>query len=647
MLFAFWATAAVGVMDIWAIGHPDDVVRYKYYAMIFGGLMCPCWVVFSLVYARAFSWRDISAVQMVILGLSSVPVAVALAFPPSAFFYSPDFQMEQVVFLEPLAFFFYLQVMLFLGIALFNMEATVANALHGQKWKIKFAAVGAGTIIGAHLLFFSQSLLFRALDMGFVPVRFAATLLGVGLLAYSEFTRGVGERIVISRQLAYRSFVLFFCGVFLVVLGLVGEGVKVFGQDFNKYLFAIVGFSIIVGLVLVTLSENVRRKLRLSIQKHFYGEKYDYRIQWENFTKFMSEAATSDGIYRTILHAYCEVFGIVGGVLFLKARHDEEFYPVQFHEMDTMELSFWTDSPFVRKVMGAGKVLDVRNDVDSIDKDILLALRSRDVRFVLPVLSGEHLEGIILLGPPINPVENYDTEDFELMIALSRQVGVAIKNLRLGDELAQEREMENVGKMATFVLHDLKNQVYPLSLLLENSKEYINEPSFQKDMLESLSNITMRMKDLIKQLTSLPVRSQLKKGKVDLFDLAKETVGLLPDAKVTIRGGPVWIYGDKSELQKVVMNLYMNAMEAGHGKPFDVYVGDNGEPCLSVRDYGDGIDANVLREGLFLPFFTTKESGMGIGLYQSRQIVDAHEGRIDVANSPGEGATFSVYVPRY
>ncbi|HKI80618.1 MAG TPA: ATP-binding protein, partial [Pseudodesulfovibrio sp.] len=214
-----------------------------------------------------------------------------------------------------------------------------------------------------------------------------------------------------------------------------------------------------------------------------------------------------------------------------------------------------------------------------------------------------------------------------------------------GDELAEARDMEAFGKVAAFVLHDLKNQVYPLSLLEENAREYINDPEFQQDMLDSLSNIVGRMNTLIAQLTNIPTKGSLSLEVVDLMEVAKGAAEALPSARIEFTGEQVLVELDVSEFKKVAVNLYLNAMEAGDNAPFTVFVGDENGPVMRVSDSGVGIDEEILEGGLFVPFKTTKKKGMGIGLYQSKQILEAHGGSIVATSPEGGGAIFTVTLP--
>jgi len=282
--------------------------------------------------------------------------------------------------------------------------------------------------------------------------------------------------------------------------------------------------------------------------------------------------------------------------------------------------------------------MEFEDEVDTFLKD-------RKIRFILPIMTDDVLHGLLLLGSPINPLEHYDVEDRELMETVAGQVAALVMNIRLGDELAEARDMEGFGKVATFVLHDLKNQVYPLSLLVDNAREFINDKEFQEDMLDSLGNIVTRMNELIAQLTNIPKNNSLKLEEIDLMDMARDAARQVPDAEIEFKGGGVRARVDVEQMRKVALNLFLNALEAGESNRFTVLVEYDNGPVFRVIDNGHGIDEEILKEGLFVPFKTTKKKGMGIGLYQSKRIVEAHGGGLYATSGDAGGAVFSVVLP--
>jgi putative PEP-CTERM system histidine kinase len=532
-----------------------------------------------------------------------------------------------------------------MAVSLYNLEVTVTSARHGIKWKIKFAILGAGAIIATYMLYFSQSLMLRSLDMDYLLQRAWGTGIGVLLIMYSELSRGSDEHIVISRQIAFRSFVFLFFALFLLGVGVIGEGIKLFGSDFSTVAFMTVAF--FGGLVLIAcmLSEGLRRKIRLFIQRNFYGDKYDYRDEWKKFNRCVVNSGSRDELYHNVLISYCEIFGIGNGAIFLQGRHSKDYSPVLFHEMAESRLVLSHKSALVEYLSEERGLLDLKAQLIKFEEEVDTFLKDRKIRFILPIMTDDVLHGLLMLGSPINPLEHYDVEDRELMETVAGQVAALVMNIRLGDELAEARDMEGFGKVAAFVLHDLKNQVYPLSLLVDNAREFINDKEFQEDMLDSLGNIVARMNELIAQLTNIPKNDSLKLEEIDLMDMARDAARQVPDAEIEFKGGGVRARVDVEQMRKVALNLFLNALEAGESNRFTVLVEYDNGPVFRVIDNGRGIDEEILREGLFVPFKTTKKKGMGIGLYQSKRIVEAHGGGLYATSGDAGGAVFSVVLP--
>jgi putative PEP-CTERM system histidine kinase len=260
------------------------------------------------------------------------------------------------------------------------------------------------------------------------------------------------------------------------------------------------------------------------------------------------------------------------------------------------------------------------------------------------------LEGFILLGRLIKPDENYIYEDFDLMKTYARQAYQTIRQHRLAQALLFSREEAAIGNVATFIMHDLKNQLAAISLITENAPHLISNPDYQKDLVVSLQSTVKNMQSLIGNLKTLHKDKLLHLEQVDLMDLVEDCTLLLPGNQITVFGNREFATVDRNEIQKVVMNLLVNGIEASDpDKPIDVEVGAStvdGHLFIRVQDRGYGMTQEFLKSELFVPFNTTKSSGLGIGLFQSRQIVQAHGGKIVVESSPETGSTFTIWLPR-
>jgi putative PEP-CTERM system histidine kinase len=638
LALALLLSAGLEALDLLTLLYPETVQAWRMAGLLVEGALGPAWIWFTALFARDYEEGRLPGTQRALILLSCLMLPWAGYLAAQGAYFAPDFAVEGLLFLLPGSFYFYIGFAVCCVAALLNIEATLAAAVHHRRWKIKFILLGAVSILASLILYYSQSLLHRSIDMSLAGLRSLALLLGTAMMWFSDLRRGPEVRISFSRRLAFKSVVLVAAGLYLVGLGLLGEGARLFGDDLGRAVLLVVSFLAGLGLLVVFLSDTVRRKIRLFLQMHFYGEKYDYRIQWVQFTQHLASARTQSELQQAALSACCETFGIVGAGLFLFDHGRKLYLPVSLVETDHHEGGFEEGSPLVTALESRRSVLRAA-DVD--DPSPWLARAG----FAIPIFREDVLDGFVLLGPPINPKEEYDEEDFELMDTMARHISSALLNMRLLDQLARSRDMEIMGKVSAFVLHDLKNHVYTLSLMADNAQKHIGNPEFQKDLVDSLGSTVGKMKILISQLKGLPDRHTLKREPVGLLSLAKDATRPLPQERLNFQGPDARVMVDSAEMGKVILNLCLNALEASTaGQTISVTVGEDPEPFVRVTDHGVGIAEEFMAGGLFEPFKSTKAKGMGIGLYQCKQIVEAHGGSIEVRSALGEGAEFVVCI---
>ncbi|KAF0221820.1 MAG: integral membrane sensor signal transduction histidine [Geobacteraceae bacterium] len=643
---ALSCTAALESFDLLAILYPERLLFWKKLALVAESCLPLAWLLFSLTYARQGELRSISLLQRIFLSLSLLFVVTALTFPIQSFYYSPDFNQERMLFLGDTGYVFYIATLVYLIVALINLEMTLANASHASRWKIKFEILGTGFLLSLLIFYYSQGLLYRTINMNLVPVRSVALLVAVVLTAYSQLRRGDGVKIYVSRNLFYKSVVMFAIGLYLIGLGLIGEGMKYFGESFQRSMVMAIAFVAGIGLLVGLLSETVKRKVKVFLYKNFYQNKYDYRNQWLQFTDRLSSSKTGGELLTSILSGYCETFGMGCGALFLNDNDRDGYYLAARLEIEPATTFFNRNDSVIEYMIERKWVVNVCEGIPATGTKMGEFFRINAVSFVIPLFLNDVMDGFIMLGKPLNRDETYNFEDYDLMKTFARQASSAILNLHLSDQLAQAREMEAIGRVSSFVIHDLKNLVYTVSLIVDNARDYIAEPEFQQDMLESLSNTVAKMKTLISRLKTLPEKNALQKESADLLQLVTDTAALVKGAEIRVTGSPVIAEVDQDELQKVALNLLLNAVDATGGEgPVTVEVGGGDQAFIRVRDEGCGISDDFLRRHLFTPFKTTKKKGMGIGLYQCKQIVEAHGGKIEVLSEVGKGAVFTVWVP--
>lgn len=229
----------------------------------------------------------------------------------------------------------------------------------------------------------------------------------------------------------------------------------------------------------------------------------------------------------------------------------------------------------------------------------------------------------------------------------------------------EEKEMEAWQNLVRVLTHEIMNSVTPISSLAVTVEEELQKqlkapnPEIKKDELEdmhlSLQTISRRSEGLIrfvKEFRSLTQVPQPRLSEIALQPLLEEMAMLhkkeLSDRTIllTTKTEPAQLtaLADKNMIEQVLINLIKNAIQAFDEQTdrkieLTAYISDKGRPVISVKDNGAGIDPEA-QEKIFIPFFSTKKSGSGIGLSLSRQIMRVHEGRITVKSTLGEGTEF-------
>lgn len=284
----------------------------------------------------------------------------------------------------------------------------------------------------------------------------------------------------------------------------------------------------------------------------------------------------------------------------------------------------------------------------------------------VPLVTKAGLIGIMILGE--KQEENYNQEDFELLETLANHSAIAIQNLKLQEQQHQVKELESFYKMSSFVLHDLRNTVSILSMISKNATMNMDDPEFRSELQTSLAHSVSKMKNLLSRISIAAGDRALVRKVVDINELIEKTIQEISiDQKfpLTFYPGHVSkVAGDQTQLKKVMVNLILNAVEAltdkdegkieiithaGQAEQFSENTDIDRIPGefveIIVSDTGCGMSDHFMDTQLFKPFQTTKEMGLGIGLYQCKEIIGLHGGRIWAKSEIGKGSSFHVALP--
>jgi putative PEP-CTERM system histidine kinase len=279
------------------------------------------------------------------------------------------------------------------------------------------------------------------------------------------------------------------------------------------------------------------------------------------------------------------------------------------------------------------------------------AFQQSRMRYAIGLHAGGELVGLMTLNDDRVGDEDLCTEDFILLETLAAQLAASLLNLRLSARLREAGQIEAFQTVSTFFVHDLKNLASRLSLTMENLPEHFDDPQFRADALRVISGSLNKIDTMCSRLSMLRQNVELRVAECDINQLVSATLdefkahlraALEPDLKPVPK-----VLADQEQMYKVLTNLVMNANEAvnGRGVIHVATVHEGGTVGFAVRDNGCGMSEEFIEKSLFRPFQTTKKKGLGIGLFQTKLIVEAHRGKIEVNSEVGKGTEFRVLLP--
>ena len=531
------------------------------------------------------------------------------------------------------------------------VEQLYRNKSAQERWAIKFLCLGMGGQFVFDFYLYSDFALFRRISPDIWGARGYVLALLVPVMALSvKRSASWVTGLALSRTIAFHSAALFGSAIYLLAMGFAGYFMRFMGGEWGTVVQLTFLFGAAILLLTILFSGTFRSWLRVFISKHFYRYTYDYREEWMRFTR--SLAQHGPGLGERVIQALAGLVESTGGALWLKDSHGVLEARVGWH-MDASGVREPIDSPFARLLATKEWVFDLaeyeRNPELYGDLEIPAWLhRLPRAWLVVPLIVQSELLGFVVLLQPRSPMRlNWEVIDV-LRIAGRQAAGVlaqeeAITNLMLA------RQFESFNRMSTFIVHDLKNLVAQLSLLSANAQKHKDNPEFQADMIETVGFSVQKMKLLLQRLgrtdhgahtAPLAVEQVVRQAMA-----IKEAFEPHPQLRVEAPG--LHVVADPERLERVLGHLIQNAIEA---TPRDGQVSvtlrrADDAAVVEIRDTGEGMSEEFIRERLFRPFETTKSAGMGIGAFESREYIQELGGTLVVTSEPGAGSTFTVTLP--
>jgi putative PEP-CTERM system histidine kinase len=548
-----------------------------------------------------------------------------------------------------------LAVMLTLGIfGLVSVEQLFRNQREETRWNAKPVCLALVCVFGFDVYMHSQALMFGRLDVDAVDIRGAIHSLSVPLLyiASRRHQRWIGK-LQVSRSAAFYSAALVLAGGYLLFMAAIGYYVRFFGGDWGGVLQLALVFGALVVLAGLALSASWRARLRVFLSKNFFSYRYDYREEWLRFTAMLSSNSSPQEVGVLVVRALANLIECPAGSLWTRGLEDGRYLQTAQWNVKRSTEREPVDSEFCRFIRDKDWIVDIVDYRESPRRYEQLALplwlvSDPNAWLVVPLMVSDEMVGFVVLDRPRTAIElNWEVRD--LLKTASRQAAGYLARMHATEALLEARKFDAFNRMSAFVVHDLKNIITQLSLMLKNAQRLRDNPEFQQDMLLTVESSLDKMRQMMLQLREGQKPAGVTSG-VPLERLVQdiETAARLRGRSVEVQViDPVHTRGHEERLARVIGHLVQNALDAtpATGRVWVTLRKTGGRAQLEVGDTGAGMTPEFVQTQLFKPFSTTKQSGMGIGSYESFHYIKELGGQIDVDSKVGRGTVVTVLLP--
>lgn len=539
-----------------------------------------------------------------------------------------------------------------LALAIFGLvltEQCYRRTPVGSRWQVRPLLLGIGGLCAFDVVLYSDALLFRMLDGDLWSARGLAQAVTVPLMVMTlGRVRNWSFELSLSRGVLAGSTALAASGAYLLVIAGAGFFVRYVGGSWGRALEIALLFAALLLLAVLSVSGTVRAKLRVLVGKHFFTYRYDYREEWLRFTGTLTSMPAGQS-WTACIQALGDLIESTGGALWLKGA-DGLFRQVARLSMPAVETPEAAEASLPAFLQRTGWVLEISDVLqrpaayEGLDLPPTLT-NLPEAWLIVPLQTGSDLVGYVVLTPPRVRIE-IDWEVRDLLKTAGRQAAGYLAYAMATEALLEARKFDAFNRLSTFVVHDLKNLIAQLRLLLSNVERHRDNPDFQRDMLRTIEHVVDRMHRLMLQLRP-DGSAQDRPVPVDVSAVARRVRALNESrrAQLTLEvGDGILVWAHEERLERVLGHLVQNAFEASaRDAPVLLQITRNGgDVQIEVVDRGAGMTPAFVRERLFKPFQTTKEAGMGIGAYECQQYVQQLGGRIDVESEPGAGTRVRV-----
>jgi len=490
----------------------------------------------------------------------------------------------------------------------------------------------------------------------FYPPGYIFILSSLFILVYAIYKYNLIELVAaIKKGIFYSLIIGLVTGIYMTSIYLFSYLIKNVSQSFSLI------FSSLLMVVFAILFQPLRDKIQDFIDKVFFRGKYDYQKTLKELSLAARSIAGLDELLDKVLTAIVSVIKLNNASIYVLDKRGGQYIIRKSIGPDIKRSVVPENDDIVRQLTSKKEAI-MYDEISKTSENIGSFMKEIGAAIVFPMIAKNELVGLLCLGDKLSG-EVYSDEDIDLLTTLCNQMGVSIENAMLYEDaleaqkkLYQADKLATLGALAANFAHEIKNPIAAIKgfsqvidrAVVEHDSEAI------KDFKDVVPRQLDRINEIVEKLLTLSRPPKLEKKKIDINKLLEEIVKLMAIQALKQRVEIVKSFddlpqtlADPEQLTQAFLNLILNAIQSmPEGGQIEIRTRFMGTDRIMVEfiDNGVGIPKEKLSR-IFDPFYTTKESGSGLGLSVTQKIIIDHQGKIDVESEVGKGTKFSVLLP--
>lgn len=469
-----------------------------------------------------------------------------------------------------------------------------------------------------------------------------------------------GVEIYISREVVMHSTLLMVAGAYLLFMALVGYVVQYIGGEWGGAIQIVLISLSLVLLAALFLSLSFRTKIKVFITKHFFANQFDYRQEWLNLTHCLDRGDPDGNVYATGLRGFTQALEYNAGS-FIRVNNAAFEVLADQNKPSLSENESKVLAEFCQFFHLKNWIIDI--DELRIKPFLYEGLKVNhallnDVSFqlVIPLYKDEQLWGLVIMQGDDNTSKRLNWELRDYLTAVTVQISNFIFHHQAAHQLAENAQFSAFTRMSAFVVHDLKNVLAQIDLILCNAEQHKDNPEFIEDTFETLHHTKARMDKMLIQLTEKNAPQESSEGVVNLAACIEQVIEQRclsyqpkPEIELTEQ---IPVVLDQDKFANVIYHLVSNAQQATADDGYVIIKIDKAVDeqfmLINIVDNGSGMSEEFIRTRLFKPFDTTKgNAGMGIGAYDAKAYLEKIGGQLLVESQENKGSTFTLCIPAH